>query len=152
MHTRCCFRAGSATMLSLEEGTLLSPEASGKTGLEPSMSAKLMLGKVKLVGKSCPLSKHNKKEASISKKRHIRLQNHEMAVQHFHVVKVFLGNLRWDFAKFWWQKNVFFFFFCRKEANVAQRSTYVAQRSPPFFEKRLFLQSWAWRSSKVTTK
>ena len=64
----------------------------------------------------------------------------KMALQHFRVFKAIFGNLRSKLANFWWQKNASF---CRKEANLDQRSTYIAQRSPPFFEKRLFLQNGA---------
>ena len=45
----------------------------------------------------------------------------KMAVQNFDVFKVFFGNLRSKFANFVGTKNAYF---CRKEAKVAQRSTF----------------------------
>ena len=44
----------------------------------------------------------------------------KMAVQRFHVLRSFLGNLRSEFANFGGTQNVYF---RRKEAKVAQRST-----------------------------
>ena len=45
----------------------------------------------------------------------------KMVVQNFDVFKVFFGNLRSKFANFVGTKNAYF---CRKEAKVAQRSTF----------------------------